>query len=423
MLRKILRKVASRQGSTTKNTILIVAANLGRLLAQALYFVAFARSVGPNQFAHFASAIALAVIMAPFIGLGSGALIVKNCSRDSTRLPAYYGNALFFTSTTILIATPLYLFLIGKSAGHQWATVGVAVLIAELVFTKIQEITTQAFQSQGKMQLVATATLLSSTSRIIAAALGYFLAGDNLNTWLVLYIASALVPCAIVQAIFLKSYEVTRAAHFSEVFEGLKFSIGISSQGIYNDADKLILPRYSTDAIAGNYAAAYKIVDVAFSPIRALLTVTYAGFFKAGSGGIGPSLSYAHSYLPSTLALGMAGTAGVFLCSSLAPMILGAGYEETATVLKYLAIIPLLRAFHFLIADALTGADYQGIRSCIQVTIAALNVGFNVLLIPTLGWRGAAFTSVACDLILCILLYGTAIYLKKREGNVNGHHA
>jgi len=392
-------------------------ANFARLCAQALFFVAFARSIGPDGFSHFSAAIALSVIISPFIGLGSGSLIVKNCSRDPAKLPAYFGSAIILSGATMLAATPIYAFFIHGSLGSDGLIIAIAVLTSELVATKIQEISVQGFQSQGRIPLVATSIILSSILRISAAVLGYLLAEGDIKFWLILYVSSAVAPAIITTLLFLSEYGIKRRIFLQELFDGFKFSIGISSQGVYNDADKLILPRFISADSSGNYAAAYKIVDVAFSPIRALLTVTYPGFFKAGQSGIHAALQHARKFLPATMLLGFAGSACIYLCSHLALLVLGQEYAETTVVLKYLAIIPMLRSFHFLIADALTGADYQGIRSIAQITVASLNIGLNFAIIPQFGWRGAAIVSIACDTLLCVLLSAIALYLTNREIN------
>ncbi|KAF1688290.1 lipopolysaccharide biosynthesis protein [Pseudoxanthomonas taiwanensis] len=413
-LRRILERTRLR-GETTRHTALVVAANASRLTAQALYFVALARSIGPHNFSYFSSAFALAVILAPFIGCGSGSLIIRNCSRNPSLLPSYYGNAITLTGITFVIAIPVYCLIINSSIGESGWPIALSVLLCELGITKIQEITAQAFQSQTKIVTIAWNTIITSAFRLIAGATGLAFANENISAWLLLYISSAFIPCALITTLFLKRHGVKFSLFTREIGEGLKFSIGISSQGVYNDADKLIIPRYESAAIAGNYAAAYKVVDVAFSPIRALLTVTYPKFFVAGASGITSTLDLARRYLPATLGLGLLGSAGLYICAGLATVILGEGYAETSLVLKALCVIPTLRALHFLLADALTGANYQGVRSFIQVSIAALNIGLNFILIPRMGWLGAAITSVVCDVLLCITLYIAAVKLKKRD--------
>ena len=48
-----------------------------RLLIQAIYFILIARALGPNQYGAFVAVTALASVISPFVGVGSGNLLVK----------------------------------------------------------------------------------------------------------------------------------------------------------------------------------------------------------------------------------------------------------------------------------------------------------------------------------------------------------
>ena len=67
-----------------------------------------------------------------------------------------------------------------------------------------------------------------------------------------------------------------------EFVEGLYFSTSLSAQNIYNDIDKTMLARMATLDAVGIYAAAYRLIDVAFIPVRSLLYAGYTDFFRAG---------------------------------------------------------------------------------------------------------------------------------------------
>ena len=65
-----------------------------RLVIQAAYFVLIARILGPEQYGVFVAVVALAAILSPFSGLGTGNLFVKNV-RSGRRTPEIcWGNRL-----------------------------------------------------------------------------------------------------------------------------------------------------------------------------------------------------------------------------------------------------------------------------------------------------------------------------------------
>ncbi len=73
-----------------------------------------------------------------------------------------------------------------------------------------------------------------------------------------------------------------------------------------------------------------------------------------------------------------------------------------------------LKATHYFLADSLTGAGHQGLRSGIQAGVALFNVVINLWLIPRYSWMGAAWSSIASDTLLAISV-GTAVYVLSRS--------
>ncbi len=98
------------------------------------------------------------------------------------------------------------------------------------------------------------------------------------------------------------------------------YSIGLSAQGVYNDIDKVMLASLSSLGSAGVYAAAYRVIDLAFVPMRAVLSVTYVRFFRLGASGAEKSATLAVSLLKPSLALSKPSPAPHRCRSFLAPI-------------------------------------------------------------------------------------------------------
>jgi O-antigen/teichoic acid export membrane protein len=105
------------------------------------------------------------------------------------------------------------------------------------------------------------------------------------------------------------------------------------------------------------------------------------------------------------------------LIAPLLPHILGAKYGSVAPAVQLLALIPVMRCVHWFLADALSGANAQALRTGIQVGVALLNVGLNILVLPRWSWVGAAWTSLASDAALMIAVY-IAIQWKLPRGTM-----
>jgi O-antigen/teichoic acid export membrane protein len=101
--------------------------------------------------------------------------------------------------------------------------------------------------------------------------------------------------------------------------------------------------------------------------------------------------------------------------AGLVPLILGSEYRLTAEALRWLAILPLLKAVHSSLSDALTGAGYQALRTAITAGVAVFNVVINMWLIPAYSWRGAAWSSIASDALLVGGISTAAFVLVRRS--------
>jgi O-antigen/teichoic acid export membrane protein len=175
-----------------------------------------------------------------------------------------------------------------------------------------------------------------------------------------------------------------------------------------------MLARLATLDATGIYGAAYRLIDVSFAPVSALLYSAYPNFFRAGATGIQSSLRYAKPLLLRAVGYSGVVCAFILLTAGIVPHILGAEYARTVEALRWLAILPVLKAMHYFLADTLTGAGFQAVRTCIQAGVGGFNILVNLWLIPAYSWRGAAWSSIASDaLLLCGV--ATAVFVLSRQ--------
>jgi O-antigen/teichoic acid export membrane protein len=176
-----------------------------------------------------------------------------------------------------------------------------------------------------------------------------------------------------------------------------------------------MLGRLSDFVSTGIYSAAYRIIDVSMTPVRSLVSAAYPQFFKRGVGGMRATYPYAKSLIYKSSLYGAAISTSVWLFAPVLPSLLGRQYIAAVPALRWLALIPFLRCFHVFLADSLSGAGFQRTRTAIQVIVGLVNVGLNLVILPRYSWRGAAWTSLACDGMLVVVFWLTAIYLFRRQ--------
>lgn len=390
-----------------------------RLVIQAAYFVLIARSLGPDAYGGFVAVVAMAAVLGPFSGMGTPNLFIKNVRSGKRDAAICWGNGLLLTmfSGTLFSALVLglnYVFHLKTSP-----FVVSMVCISDLILMKITELVVFGFAALDRMKQTSIQGVVVSLLRLVGiAALILFVHRVTLNRWVLVYLLCSIL--GTIYAVWKGSQlwglpKFQTAALLEDVSEGVFFSISNSATTVYNDIDKVMLSKLSDLASTGVYAAAYRIIDVSMTPVRSLVAAAYPQFFRRGVGGVRATYPYALGLISKAALYGGLTFAGLWVFAPLLPHILGSKYEAVVPALRWLALIPFLRCFHVLLADALSGAGFQRTRAAIQVLMALLNIALNMAILPRYSWRGAAWTSLGCDGLLVILFWSTILYYRRRE--------
>ena len=408
------------KGVLAKNALWMSFGQISRLAIQAAYFTLIARSLGVSNYGAFAGVVALVAMTCPFAAMGRGNLLIKNVARDPGSFPKMWGRALATTTTfgTVLMGLTLLLSHFILPGEIPLELVGM-VALSDVIGLNLITISGQAFQAFEQLHWTAGINMLISAFRLLGALIFCMIRPHpSALQWGYVYLISTLFILAT--SLCLVSTKLGRPKlslpeSFSEIREGAYFSIGLSAQTLYNDIDKTMLVRLSTLAATGIYGAAYRIIDVSFSPVAALVYAAYPRMFRKGATGVRSGLTFARA-----LAWRSAGYA-VFIAivilagAGLVPVVLGAQYREAAEALRWLAPLPLLKSIHYFLSDALSGSGHQAMRSAIQVSVAIFNVGINLWLIPRYSWHGAAWSSIASDGLLAVWIAWYAHCLERSQ--------
>jgi O-antigen/teichoic acid export membrane protein len=394
-----------------RNTALLLAGQIGRIGIQGLYFVLLARALGAGPYGATAAVLALVSMLLPFSGLGSVLLLVRNIAQDPRSARVQWANCL---ALALISGTALTALL---TAGAPWiAPVGTslavvaAVAISDLVLARMVEAAASVFQAQERMSRSALFPVILQAARLLG--LVALLAGPwpvTLTSWSISHVSmTALVTAALILVV---TWEVgwtrPRLSLYREEWRtGALFSIGMSSTTIYNDIDKALLGRLSTLEATGIYSAAYRIIDMSYAPIRAMLGAAYPAMWRAGAtGSVAAVARVARSrLLRLASAYCLLGTVGMYAGAGLMPVVLGDSFADSVPALRALSFLLIIKGCHYVIGDTLTCAGQQGARTVVQIVIAVLNVGLCFLLIPTYSWQGAVAASLVCDGLLAITL-------------------
>lgn len=396
-----------------------------KLLIQALYFTVIARSLGAQNYGAFVGVVGLVGILLPFATIGSGLLLIKNVSRDKGQFRRNFGTAIL---TTTLAAAFSFAVVVAISHFLFPTTIPVKLIMmvaaSDLFCSNLVVICAQAFQAFERMKWTASITVLLSALRMVAAViLAIVKSNPTALEWGEFYLVStgmvALLSLILVLA-KLGAPAFNFARPVAEIREGLYFSVAESARTIYNDIDKAMLARLSTLEATGIYGAAYRLIDVSFTPVASVLAAAYPNFFRVGVAGIPATLRYAWPLIVRALGYATLVAVALLAGAGVVPLVLGSEYRLTSEALRWLAVLPLLKAVHSFLADVLTGAGYQALRTAISAGVAVFNVGINMWVIPAYSWRGAAWSSIASDALLLGAFATTVFVLLRRSQHLAG---
>lgn len=408
------------QKPEVRQTLWMLMSHGSRLLLQGGYFITVTQALGAKEYGAFIGAAAFVDIVAPFATLGAGNLLVKQVSRDRSCFPTYWGNGLW------LMLVSASLLIVGLEIVRHWVlpdTISPWLLLftamTNLLGGRALDLTANAYQAVQQIQRTAQFTILPHIIRLMAAIVMVRLVPHpTAIDWALVSLFS--IGAAGIAAIVCVNRELGKpqlalARLKGEVREGSYFAVGYSAQTVYNDIDKTMLAKLATLEATGMYAAAYRLIDMAFVPLKSVLTVAYAKFFKQGATGVRGSLKVAKKLLPIMLGYGAIAGLGLLVCAPIVPWILGSEYAASVQVLKWLAPLVLLKGMHYIAADSLSGADLQFQRSVTQIGVAVTNVLLNLYLIPRFSWHGAVMATLISDSLLMIILWSLVAMRYRQE--------
>ncbi|MDQ2052048.1 oligosaccharide flippase family protein [Natronolimnohabitans sp. A-GB9] len=386
---------------------------LGRIVAivsSGLLMVLLARLLGPDEYGLLFLAISVFSTVGIFSKLGiakSGARYVSEYKEQRPdQLPHIFRTVLAFNVAAIVIVAVV------MAVGHrQIATIleepdltpllllGALYLAFEALATYVRLM----LQGLEEIKFSATVHAIDRGCRFVFA-IGFVVLGFGAIGALVGYIlAFALVTVIGLGTIYVRYYRDHAAAPSIE--DGLprrigEYSVPLTATSTANVLDKevdTVLVGFFLNPVAVSYYVISKqVIQFVETPATALgftLSPTY-GAQKANGNVDGAARIY-ETALSNTLLLYIPIAAGLALVAEPAlKLVFGDEYLNAVPVLQVLAFYAVLQSITKLTSNGLDFLGRARERAIVKGTTAVMNVGLNIVLIPTIGVVGAAVATV-----------------------------
>jgi O-antigen/teichoic acid export membrane protein len=391
-----------------------------RLFFQAIYFIFVARALGATSYGAFVGAVSLVAILAPFSSWGMGFILIKEVARCREAFNGYWGTALVLT----IISGSALLCIVLVVSQLIWGNaipIKLVFLIgfSDIIVVRVVDLAAQAFAAVESLRQSAQVYVVLSIARAASAMyLFFFVHPPTAFAWAWLYFFSATAAAMYSILSVTKSIGpplVGLRFLRGQIKEGFYFAVSQASLTVHNDIDKTMLVRFAGLGATGIYGAAYRIIDVSFAPISALVYSSLARFFRHGKSGIVESARFARALITYAAAYGAIAALVLLLAAPVLAVFLGHDFANASVALRWLSPLILIRAIHYFLANSLSGAGYQGSRTLVQLGIVGMNVLLNLWLIPQYSWRGAAWASLVSDAALALALVWMVRFWESRS--------
>ncbi len=388
-----------RSDRTARNAIVLSAAEVIGKAGSLVYTILAARALSPAGYGAFAYAVAMSLIIASVAAWGFDELLMQRASREPERLQEVTSQSI---SSKLTVGIPIYLvatLVLAPVRPSAEASISLMLVFAAAMFDLLSDTGRAAATVRERLTGVSVTLVVN---RIVTAGLA--VAALALGGGLVAISAAYLVGSAsgmIGTTFVLRGLGLSlRPQGHPRAVAGLvrrSGALGLTTilGLLLFRIDTVLLGAIRGDDAVGRYSVAYRMIEntlfVAWSVGRAsfpmLAQATSAAavqrVLRRGSGLL------ATVYVPF-------GCVAALRADAVIRLLFGSDYGAAATAsLQILAFTPLAFGVAYMLGQVLIARGDFTAALWVFGGAAAVNVIANLLLIPSLGERGAALTTIA----------------------------
>ena len=386
-----------------KNTVVLSSADIfGRLMRFALVIV-IARSLGAAGYGVYAFAFAFAEVYGVISDFGMSNLIIRDTSRDKSRLPRYLGNILLVEAALSFIAYAFLFLLVDLMGLPHGEAVVVYVAVLSYALTALATIVRATFKAYEKMEYDAVLSVVQQVVTVILGITVLYL-GYGLLALALAFVVGSLVN--LVASLVLVSTRFTRPKFTLErrflrymLKEMPFFGLFVFFALIYYKISTLLLSFIQGDAATGWFNAPYTMaVSLTFLP-------------AAFMGALFPVISTLHissrelarvAYQESFRYMVVLGLPLAFGTTVLADKIInivyGPQFYNSIVVLQIVIWSVAILFLNYVLTTTLTSINLQRVVMYATGLSVAVNILLNLLVIPRYSYVGASYVMIATEL-------------------------
>lgn len=409
--------------SLLRNSVIHAFSSGSSLLLFVLLFLA-GRWLGAEDFGRFSFALAFVFLFDFFFDPGLYHLLIREIARDPGRARAYLSHAM----TWKLGVAPLALGVIAVAVTllHDSPVTRhcVYLMAAGHVFHTLKEGLRSGLLGGERFDLDAV-VLIGERVLLLAIGAAVLFTGQGVVALCGVFLGVRAFTFGLALALTRSAVSGVTLGHDGAFLrEMIRVAVPMGAfyvtLNLYNYVDTVMLSALRNDVEVGWYNAGYRVYEGSLMLAAIIGTVfmpRLSRLFHEDAPGFTALLGRGLKYV---VVLGLlASMNGIALAHPIITLPFGAEYEPAVSAFVILlAAIPAVYAVHFL-QISLIAMDRQRVVLVFALTGLAVNVALNAALIPTYGYRAAAFSTAVVEAMLVALMlaffYRRAVALSWRR--------
>lgn len=397
-----IRHIIKNTGALTMSTTLSRAMSF-------LIGIPLARYMGAESMGLYAKAYAFVNIFSYFNELGLSQLMVREGSRDSRKLPVYYGNALLVKTIAVVIMF-FVMLLCMTLTGFSWFQCELIIILGlAMGFNNINQTVYNYYQTKQDMVTVAKYQFLESFLIAALTLVIIFVTHQDIFAVTVTHLISfALISFLLLLSMRKQVRPVVDVPGIPRMIgDGLPFGLQRAVNSILPNVSVFTLSLLLiSDAEVGLFRVAQSLViTLVFLP-NAFINSIYPILFQLGAG---DPLQHQKTMEKVFKILAAVGIPGSFLMCLAAPEIIsllyGEEYAGSAVIFAVLSWHFALECLNYPLGDVLTTKNRQWQRAILQGLSLVFLIVLTIVLQTRYGLIGSAWAIIVVEIFLFLGYY------------------
>lgn len=365
------------------------------------------RMLGTEDFGRLAFGLAMSSVIIYVINLGLDSVSIRRIAVHREEVDVVIGSVLAGKLMLALLCLGLYMLLV-RFAIDDPLTRDVANILGLAGAMRSINLTLRAFlHAQERFREESMVVL---TERLLVLILGgtlLFATGELLSFVIAFPIARAIGFVFLIGQLHREVPRSTWTFDFALLLamlrQGLPLGVAIISLGLYGQIDMLLLTAFMKPADVGEFAAGYRLFEGLLIVPSVLTIVIYPRLAVLASGN---HAKYRDLFVRgvkyvTVLAVPLV-VVGAMLSDEIIELLYGAGFAPGADVLRLLLVALLFLFIHSIVDTALRSRALEHAVMLVNASSLAAKVGLGLLLIPSLGIRGAAIAGIGGSAVMLL---------------------